>query len=403
MVAAFLEQHPEVDIQLRLGDRNVNLIEEHVDVALRIGTLPDSSHVATQVGLIRRVVCASPDYLHRFGTPRTPADLAAHRCITFDGLEAPSAWTFAGRGREKQHAPIRSRLTVSTADAAIAASVLGLGLTRVLSYQVGDALRDGRLIRVLADDEPPVGTSESDLPRAGAAADENSGLHRLRGRAHPRTLRGTRRCEASQERRIICEKGFANAGHLSSGSAAKAPAACSNYCHQMKTIHDLNAPPHVVGSVEAIIVRSSSRQPARRIAATVALAGIGLADDRLGKRGEAELSTRQVTLVQSEHLPVIARLARVDKVDPVELRRNLVVSGINLLALKNLRLNVGDALLEIVGPCQPCSRMEEAIGPGGYAAMRGHGGMTARVLVGGQIREGDPVRAVHSGAEASTP
>jgi DNA-binding transcriptional LysR family regulator len=154
LVAAFLEQHPEVDIQLRLGDRNVNLIEEHVDVALRIGTLPDSSNVATPVGLIRRVVCASPDYLHRFGTPRTPADLATHRCITFDGLEAPSAWTFAGHGREVQHAPIRSRLTVSTADAAIAASVLGLGLTRVLSYQVGDALRDGRLIRVLADDEP---------------------------------------------------------------------------------------------------------------------------------------------------------------------------------------------------------------------------------------------------------
>jgi len=153
VVAAFLEQHPEVVIQLRLGDRNVNLIEEHVDVALRIGTLPDSSLVATQVGSIRRVVCASPDYLHQFGTPCTPADLAAHRCITFDGLEAASAWTFAGHGREK-HASIRSRLTVSTADAAIAASLLGLGLTRVLSYQVGDALRDGRLIRVLADDEP---------------------------------------------------------------------------------------------------------------------------------------------------------------------------------------------------------------------------------------------------------
>jgi MOSC domain-containing protein YiiM len=90
---------------------------------------------------------------------------------------------------------------------------------------------------------------------------------------------------------------------------------------------------------------------------------------------------------------VIARLAGVGHVDPVALRRNLVVSGINLMALKNQRLRVGAALLEIVGPCQPCSRMEEAIGPGGYAAMRGHGGMTGRVLVGGTIAVADAVRA----------
>ena len=162
----------------------------------------------------------------------------------------------------------------------------------------------------------------------------------------------------------------------------------------MKTIRDLNAPPHIAGRVEAIIVRGSPREPARRIAATLAVAGIGLADDRLGQRGEAELSTRQVTLIQHEHLPVMAQLAQVSAVDAVALRRNLVVSGINLLALKNARLQVGEALLEIVGPCQPCSRMEEAIGPGGYAAMRGHGGMTARVLSGGAIRAGDAVRAV---------
>ena len=162
----------------------------------------------------------------------------------------------------------------------------------------------------------------------------------------------------------------------------------------MKTIRDLNAPPFVEGRVEAIIVRATPREPARRIDATVALAGIGLADDRLGQRGEAELSTRQVTLIQQEHLDVIASLARVDSVDAVGLRRNLVVSGINLLALKNAKLQVGEALLEIVGPCQPCSRMEETIGPGGYAAMRGHGGMTARVLGTGAIRVGDSVRAV---------
>lgn len=161
----------------------------------------------------------------------------------------------------------------------------------------------------------------------------------------------------------------------------------------MKTIRDLNKPPQIEGRIEAIVVRGSPREAARTVESTVALAGIGLEDDRLGRRGEAELSTRQVTLIQAEHLDVIARLARVDRVDPIGLRRNLVVSGINLLALKNARLQVGAALLEIVGPCQPCSRMEETIGPGGYAAMRGHGGMTARVITTGAIGVGDTVKA----------
>jgi DNA-binding transcriptional LysR family regulator len=155
VVAEFLDRHPEVDIQLRLGDRNVDLIEEHVDVALRIGALPDSNLVATQVGNVRRVVCASPAYLRRFGTPRSVDELAAHRCITFDGLDAAASWTFVAHGGERRPVPVRSRLAVSTADAAIAASELGLGLTRVLSYQVADALREHRLVRVLPDDEPP--------------------------------------------------------------------------------------------------------------------------------------------------------------------------------------------------------------------------------------------------------
>ena len=163
----------------------------------------------------------------------------------------------------------------------------------------------------------------------------------------------------------------------------------------MKTLRDLNTPPaHIQGRVEAIIVRGAPRDLARRIERTMALAGIGLADDRLGQRGEAELSTRQVTLIQQEHLPVIATFARSGAIDPVGLRRNLVVSGINLLSLKNAQLRVGAALLQIVGPCQPCSRMEEVIGPGGYAAMRGHGGMTARVLEGGTIGVGDAVIAL---------
>lgn len=162
----------------------------------------------------------------------------------------------------------------------------------------------------------------------------------------------------------------------------------------MKTIRDLHRPPQIEGRVESIIVRGSPRDPAKTITATVALAGIGLADDRLGLRGESELSTRQVTLIQAEHLPVIARLARVGPIDPMGLRRNLVISGINLLALKTAKLSVGGALLEIVGPCHPCSRMEATIGPGGYAAMRGHGGMTARVLASGPIQVGDVIRVV---------
>ena len=155
LVSEFLEQHPDVDIQLRLSDRNVHLIEEHVDLALRIGTLPDSSFVATQLGAVRRVICASPDYLERFGTPTSLDALDAHRCIRFDGLDSASGWTFVDAHGDKRTVAIRARLVVSTADAVIAAAERGFGLARALSYQVADALRDGRLVRVLAHTEPP--------------------------------------------------------------------------------------------------------------------------------------------------------------------------------------------------------------------------------------------------------
>lgn len=103
-------------------------------------------------------------------------------------------------------------------------------------------------------------------------------------------------------------------------------------------------------------------------------------------------SKRQVTLVQQEHLPVVAALAGRDSVTPQQLRRNLLVSGINLIALKERRFRVGEVLLEGTGPCAPCSLMEENLGPGGYNAMRGHGGITAIVLEAGTIRVGDAVR-----------
>ena len=109
-----------------------------------------------------------------------------------------------------------------------------------------------------------------------------------------------------------------------------------------------------------------------------------------GDHGRA--GKRAVTLIQAEHLPVIAALAGREAVVPELLRRNLVVSGVNLTALRNHPLAVGEAVLEITGPCAPCSRMEEALGPGGYNAMRGHGGWCARVVTPGRIAVGDGVR-----------
>jgi DNA-binding transcriptional LysR family regulator len=154
LVTQFIERHPQVDVRLVLGDRNANLVEGHIDVALRIGALPDSSLVATRLGEITRVVCASPDYLRRFGEPSSLEDLQHHRCATFEGLTSSSAWSFP-TAQGTVRVPVRSRLTVNTADAAIAACVAGVGLTRVLSYQVAEACRSGSLVRVLGPHEPP--------------------------------------------------------------------------------------------------------------------------------------------------------------------------------------------------------------------------------------------------------
>ena len=100
---------------------------------------------------------------------------------------------------------------------------------------------------------------------------------------------------------------------------------------------------------------------------------------------------RQVTLIQTEHLPIVAALCGKDSVQPDQLRRNILVSGINLIALKGMRFRIGEALLEGTGPCAPCSLMEENLGNGGYNAMRGHGGITAIVIEGGSISIGDTV------------
>jgi MOSC domain-containing protein YiiM len=144
------------------------------------------------------------------------------------------------------------------------------------------------------------------------------------------------------------------------------------------------------GRVEWIGLRPARAVSMEAVDAVEAIAGKGLVGDRyIGASGK-----RGITLIQAEHLPVVAALAGHERVAAVTLRRNLVVAGIPLVALKDRRFRIGEVLLEGTGPCDPCSRMEDALGPGGYNAMRGHGGICARIVVGGVIRPGDRVEAL---------
>lgn len=149
----FLGAYPDIVIRLLLLDRIVNLLEDHVDLAIRIGHLPDSSLIAARVGAIRQVVCADPHYLAERGTPQRPEDLASHDCITFEGLVRPESWTFS-TGRSELSVAVRSRLVVNTAEAAIDAAISGAGVTRVLSYQIATARKAGRLRILLQPFEP---------------------------------------------------------------------------------------------------------------------------------------------------------------------------------------------------------------------------------------------------------
>ncbi len=152
------------------------------------------------------------------------------------------------------------------------------------------------------------------------------------------------------------------------------------------------------GTLVWIGLRSERRGPVIKVTEAVALSGLGLAGDRRTDGKMPGDSPRQVTLLQAEHVPVIASLAGLNGLEPERLRRNLLVSGINLLALKDRPFWVGEVLLEGSGPCHPCSRMEEALGPGGYNAVRGHGGITARVVKGGTLRVGDAVSIAEDAA-----
>lgn len=160
----------------------------------------------------------------------------------------------------------------------------------------------------------------------------------------------------------------------------------------MQNIKDLFSVFPRPGRVEWIGIRPERREPVQVVDTIDVSAETGI----LGDHYSGQIGTRHVTLIQAEHLPAVASLTGRAELDPALLRRNIVVSGLNLLALKDQTIQIGDAehgpvILEITGQCHPCSKMETALGPGGYNAMRGHGGMTARVVHGGTIRVGDAV------------
>jgi DNA-binding transcriptional LysR family regulator len=151
----FLAAYPDIDVRLVLSDRVVSLLEESIDVALRIGELPDSSLIALRIGSVRRILCASPAYLAARGTPRTPDDLVGHDCITYAGFVSRDVWTFV-RGKSDIAVPIRSRLVVGSVEAACDAALAGIGITVAFSYHVRAALAAGTLTTLLDDFQPAV-------------------------------------------------------------------------------------------------------------------------------------------------------------------------------------------------------------------------------------------------------
>ena len=151
IMVEFLANFPRVTARMLLVDRVVDLIEEGLDVSLRIGALPDSSLMVTGVGAIRQVTCASPGYLVKRGVPSVPQELSGHDCISFTMLSPPDLWRFA---KPQTRVTVAPRLIVNTAEAAIDAAKAGLGIARVLSYQAAASLADGSLRLILENFEP---------------------------------------------------------------------------------------------------------------------------------------------------------------------------------------------------------------------------------------------------------
>jgi DNA-binding transcriptional LysR family regulator len=168
VVADFLAAYPEINVRLMLSDRNLHLVDDHVDLAARIGALPDSDMVATRIGSMRTVVCASPKLLAGRGAPKSPDDLLALPCVRFDFGSPASTWSFAAKdGSGVVQIAIRPRLSVSTAEAAVSAAIQSVGATRVLHYQCAEAVRDGSLRIVLdAFEREPAPVNLIHAPRA---------------------------------------------------------------------------------------------------------------------------------------------------------------------------------------------------------------------------------------------
>ncbi len=153
VVLAFLATYPEVNVRVVLADHVIDLLENHVDVAVRIGRLPDSGLVATKIGSIHWVICASPAYLAAHGVPSKPDDLETHQCIGFEGLQTYRTWPF-GSGPKATTTAIQPRFSANTADAVIEAAVAGVGIARLTSYQAAKAVREGQLVSLLRQYAP---------------------------------------------------------------------------------------------------------------------------------------------------------------------------------------------------------------------------------------------------------
>lgn len=167
VVTEFLAMFPDINVRLHLGDRNANLIEDHIDMAVRIGRLPDSSMVATTIGSMRTVTCASPSFLASRGTPETPEAMAGYPCIAIDTPMPVPAWTFYSQQLNSTiDVPITPRLQVTTPEAALDAAERGVGFARLLFYQAADAIANQRLKVVLESYElPPAPVSLLHLSR----------------------------------------------------------------------------------------------------------------------------------------------------------------------------------------------------------------------------------------------
>jgi DNA-binding transcriptional LysR family regulator len=153
VVAEFLKVNPGINVQLVLANRIANLAEEQFDLAVRVSNLPDSSLIAIHLGRTRRVICGSPAYFRVHGVPKTPNELSAHDCVTIGGFMSPTAWTFK-TGESAMAVPIRSRLVVSTGEAALDAAIAGVGIVGALSFQISPAVAAGKLEVILENFEP---------------------------------------------------------------------------------------------------------------------------------------------------------------------------------------------------------------------------------------------------------